>query len=153
MTPTTLRVILVFACIFSSSCSYPDTTQVQYDAEKSIRYPGSYDLHIYNSKPYTWEIDYKVHLSYPSESVLVFYNDRLSVLGWVPDKEQGYRAWHSFGDNPRIHQLLAKWKKGDMMILLAIRYYSSNFTNTTTPDNDVQNVITVIMPFSSLPPN
>src|SRR5208283_2753304 len=113
MISITLRFMIVLACILSSTLSYSDATSDSYVVEKSLRYPGSYDVRSYDTPPYSWQIAFKVSLSYPSEDVLTFYDEQLAPLGWIPLREQSYRIWQSFIDDtqkgsPRVHQLLAK---------------------------------------------
>jgi hypothetical protein len=157
MISITLRFMMVLAYVLSSTLSYSDDTTDTYNLEKSLRYPGSYDVRTYYTPPYLWQMEFKVDLPYPSEDVLSFYGEQLAPLGWIPLREQGYRIWQTFIDDtrqgsPRIHQLLAKLKKGDMMIHIGIRYYSFQSTDKAVPDNSVQSVNVMIMPFISLHP-
>jgi len=134
-----------------------------YKREESLRYPGSVDIRTQTTEPYNvWQIQYKVHLKYPSKDVLAFYDNHLASLGWVQfaedHYESSYRAWQSFIDqtyaaSPRVYQLLAKWTKDDRMILLEIRCYSSRSTSEESPsDSNVQEVVVVIGPFIKYPP-
>ncbi len=161
---TTMRLMIVFTYIFLGiTSSYGEDATDPYKEERSVRYPNGYDIHTHTVGPYNiWQIDYKVNLPYPSKDVLEFYDDHLVSLGWTPFAEENYQAsyriWQSFIDDtkkgsPRVHQLIAKWKKDDKIIFVGIRYYSPNITsNKSSPDNDVEEVFMQIMPFIPIPP-
>ncbi len=161
---TAMRLIIVFTYVLLSvTSSYGEEALDPYKLERSLRYPNSYDIHVHTIGPYNiWQIDYKVNLLYPSKDILAFYDDHLGVLGWTPFAEENYeasyRVWQTFIDDtkkgsPRVHQLIAKWRKEGTLIFVGIRYYSSNVeANKSSPDSDVEEVFMQIMPFIPIPP-
>jgi hypothetical protein len=159
MVMKTISLIIIVACILYVPMRSVGSTNIsyKYNAERSIIYPDAYNIQVHNSSQHNvWQTDYMVHVAYPSRAVLTFYERRILSLGWQPFAEKdlaaSYRVWQTFIDDtqnghPRVYQLLAKWRKKGMVINLTIRYYSSAKGSHRGPDNDIEHVGLVIMPF------
>ena len=133
----------------------------------SLRYPKASDCHVSERKDFgSSTVSCIVHLQYPADNVLHFYDHELKRLGWVPFAERtyrrDYRKWDCFRDlaqpnQPFIHQLGAKWanRKRTRMVTLVIFYRSyaasPRAVPCPAPDDDIQRVFVQVMPFVPLP--
>ncbi|MEW6296043.1 MAG: hypothetical protein AB1467_07215 [Candidatus Diapherotrites archaeon] len=161
-----LFCILVFAAGTRVSWSSNDDE----DYIIGLRYPKSYDVKTYGDIPNVRDVKYKVRLSFPSKEVLLFYDNKLKDIGWLPFVQPNYqesdRRWKQIVDatvegNPLVHRLIAKWVNKDRtkLVFLVIKYSSrylnkqwNMYASEKIPNNDIQEVALQIGPFSILEP-
>ncbi|MEW6296089.1 MAG: hypothetical protein AB1467_07445 [Candidatus Diapherotrites archaeon] len=161
-----LFFILLFAA--GTRVSWPGNGDEDYII--GLRYPQSYDVKTYQDIPNVRDVKYKVRLPFPSKEVLLFYDNKLKDIGWLPFVQPNYpkndRKWWQFVDfriegKPLVHQLTAYWVNKDRtkLVFLVIKYYSrylnkqwNMYAGEKNPNNDIQEIALQIGPFAILEP-
>jgi hypothetical protein len=123
-------------------------------AEEALLIPEqAQDLFLMTRGPASRQISYTMELTYPARAIGEAQWKRLRDAGWVrcrsldPGQEEANTDWIHFVDgtvSPKrtVHQHLSNWSKGDQMIMISLRYYSStrDGNRRSKPDNRDQHV-------------
>lgn len=110
--------------------------------------PGAENIRVYDfEKDNARQLYFEVSAEYPSKVVSEFYTKKVKNP-WVRCYQE--MKWKSFGDATQtppafIHQMVLHWAnyKNDRLLLLGIRYVSSEANYRKLPDNQTQNVYLV----------
>jgi len=115
------------------------------------------------NEPGYYSVGYKVEMDYPPESVIKFYRDELTRLGYKPYKDSkwthGQYEWQTFYNGtetakPCVSQYIEDWINKDRTRIGAfIIRYESNLHNkryecSGIPDNSMATVCVISMPYS-----
>lgn len=136
-----LWLLLVLAACTSNSLRHIVVAESAFDLTTKQLGDGEY------------QIGYKVKLPYPETAIGTQEFQRLAALGWTRCRGSATGDWESYADfaggtGRGIHQRMAHWVKGDMIVTIAMLYYSdlkANQVEAAEPRDATQHIFVTVL--------